>query len=204
MRELFEFEDQYTEKGYTAIAGIDEAGRGPLAGPVVAACAIMPLDDIIEGINDSKKLSEKKREALFEQIKEKALAFSIVEMSAEVIDDINILEATKKAMIQCVTELAMKPDVVFIDAVKLNLPYETLSIIKGDARSYNIAAASILAKVHRDRLMREYAKIYPEYGFAKHKGYGTSEHIRALKEFGPCPLHRALFIRNFIDGSDKK
>ena len=204
MRELFEFEDQYTEKGYTAIAGIDEAGRGPLAGPVVAACAIMPLDDIIEGINDSKKLSEKKREALFEQIKEKALAYSIVEMSAEVIDDINILEATKKAMIQCVNELAIKPDVVFIDAVKLNLPYETLSIIKGDARSYNIAAASILAKVHRDRLMREYAKIYPEYGFAKHKGYGTSEHIRALKEFGPCPLHRALFIRNFIDGSDKK
>ena len=204
MRELFEFEDQYTEKGYTAIAGIDEAGRGPLAGPVVAACAIMPLDDIIEGINDSKKLSEKKREALFEQIKEKALAFSIVEMPAEVIDDINILEATKKAMIQCVNELAIKPDVVFIDAVKLNLPYETLSIIKGDARSYNIAAASILAKVHRDRLMREYAKIYPEYGFAKHKGYGTSEHIRALKEFGPCPLHRALFIRNFIDGSDKK
>lgn len=204
MRELFEFEDQYTEKGYTAIAGIDEAGRGPLAGPVVAACAIMPLDDIIEGINDSKKLSEKKREALFEQIKEKALAFSIVEMPAEVIDDINILEATKKAMIQCTTELAIKPDVVFIDAVKLNLPYETLSIIKGDARSYNIAAASILAKVHRDRLMREYAKIYPEYGFAKHKGYGTSEHIRALKEFGPCPLHRALFIRNFIDGSDKK
>ena len=204
MRELFEFEDQYTERGYTAIAGIDEAGRGPLAGPVVAACAIMPLDDIIEGINDSKKLSEKKREALFEQIKEKALAFSIVEMSAEVIDDINILEATKKAMIQCATELTIKPDVVFIDAVKLNLPYETLSIIKGDARSYNIAAASILAKVHRDRLMREYAKIYPEYGFAKHKGYGTSEHIRALKEFGPCPLHRALFIRNFIDGSDKK
>ena len=204
MRELFEFEDQYTEKGDTAIAGIDEAGRGPLAGPVVAACAIMPLDDIIEGINDSKKLSEKKREALFEQIKEKTLAFSIVEMPAEVIDDINILEATKKAMIQCVNELAMKPDVVFIDAVKLNLPYETLSIIKGDARSYNIAAASILAKVHRDRLMREYAKIYPEYGFAKHKGYGTSEHIRALKEFGPCPLHRALFIRNFIDGSDKK
>ena len=204
MRELFEFEDQYTEKGYTAIAGIDEAGRGPLAGPVVAACAIMPLDDIIEGINDSKKLSEKKREALFEQIKEKALAFSIVEMPAEVIDDINILEATKKAMIQCTTELAIKPDVVFIDAVKLNLPYETLSIIKGDARSYNIAAASILAKVHRDRLMREYAKIYPEYGFAKHKGYGTSEHIRALKEFGPCPLHRALFIRNFIDGSNKK
>ena len=204
MRELFEFEDQYTEKGYTAIAGIDEAGRGPLAGPVVAACAIMPLDDIIEGINDSKKLSEKKREALFEQIKEKALAFSIVEMPPEVIDDINILEATKKAMIQCATELAIKPDVVFIDAVKLNLPYETLSIIKGDARSYNIAAASILAKVHRDRLMREYAKIYPEYGFAKHKGYGTSEHIRALKEFGPCPLHRALFIRNFIDGSDKK
>lgn len=204
MRELFEFEDQYTEKGYTAIAGIDEAGRGPLAGPVVAACTIMPLDDIIEGINDSKKLSEKKREALFEQIKEKALAFSIVEMPAEVIDDINILEATKKAMIQCATELAIKPDVVFIDAVKLNLPYETLSIIKGDARSYNIAAASILAKVHRDRLMREYAKIYPEYGFAKHKGYGTSEHIRALKEFGPCPLHRALFIRNFIDGSDKK
>ena len=204
MRELFEFEDQYTERGYTAIAGIDEAGRGPLAGPVVAACAIMPLDDIIEGINDSKKLSEKKREALFEQIKEKALAFSIVEMPPEVIDDINILEATKKAMIQCATELAIKPDVIFIDAVKLNLPYETLSIIKGDARSYNIAAASILAKVHRDRLMREYAKIYPEYGFAKHKGYGTSEHIRALKEFGPCPLHRALFIRNFIDGSDKK
>ena len=125
-------------------------------------------------------------------------------MSAEIIDRINILEATKKAMTQCVDQLSVKPDIVFIDAVKLNLSVENLSIIKGDARSYNIAAASILAKVHRDRLMREYAKQYPEYGFDKHKGYGTSEHIRALREIGPCPLHRPLFIRNFIDGSDKK
>ena len=186
------------------IAGIDEAGRGPLAGPVVCACCIMPLgkNDMIEGINDSKKVSEKKRNILFEKIKEKAIAYSIAIVSEKVIDEINILNATKKGMLDSLKGLEVKPDLVFIDAVKLDTDHKTVSIIKGDATSYNIAAASILAKVTRDRLVEEYDKEYPQYGFAKHKGYGTKMHIDAIRQFGPCPLHRRTFIKNFV-GDDQ-
>ncbi len=202
---LLEYENEYIAKGKTLIAGIDEAGRGPLAGPVVAACVIMPLDELIPGVNDSKKVTEKNRERLFEIIKEKAIAYSIVEGSPELIEQINILGATKATMRKCLDEIAVKPDVVLIDAVKLDCPYEICPIIKGDAKSYNIAAASILAKVYRDRLMRRYALQYPEYGFEKHKGYGTAEHIAALREYGATPIHRKLFIQHFVnDGNETK
>jgi len=203
--DLLEYEKEALSNGKVLIAGIDEAGRGPLAGPVVAACAIMPLDNLIQGVNDSKKVSEKRREEIFEIIKEKAIAYSIVEASPEEIEEFNILGATKRAMQKCVESLNVKPDIVFIDAVKLDIPYDIKAIIKGDAKSYNIAAASILAKVHRDRLMREYAKIYPQYGFEKHKGYGTAEHIKALKEFGATPIHRPTFIKHFssTDGNEE-
>ncbi|MBQ8909125.1 MAG: ribonuclease HII [Clostridia bacterium] len=185
------------------IAGIDEAGRGPLAGPVVCACVIMPMEEhlIIDGINDSKKLSEKKREALFSQIKELALAYSIIEVDAKTIDEINILNATKLGMKNALESLSVKPDIVLIDAVKIDTQIAQENIIKGDALSYNIAAASILAKVHRDRLMKEYDVKYPEYQFAKHKGYGTKVHIEMLKKIGKCPIHRDTFIKNFVDKS---
>lgn len=190
------------EKKYSGqiIAGIDEAGRGPLAGPVVCACVIMPLDEqnIIEGINDSKKLSEKKRELLYDKIIEKALAYSIIEVDEKTIDEINILQATKLGMKRAFESLKIKPDIVLIDAVKIDTEIKQDNIIKGDALSYNIAAASILAKVYRDRLMKELSKEYPEYNFEKHKGYGTKEHIDALKKYGKCKLHRETFIKNFI------
>ena len=190
------------EKKYSGqiIAGIDEAGRGPLAGPVVCACVIMPLDEqnIIEGINDSKKLSEKKRELLYDKIIEKALAYSIIEVDEKTIDEINILQATKLGMKRALESLKIKPDIVLIDAVKIDTEIKQDNIIKGDALSYNIAAASILAKVYRDRLMKELSKEYPEYNFEKHKGYGTKEHIDALKKYGKCKLHRETFIKNFI------
>ena len=198
---MFDFENSYLSKGYKLIAGIDEAGRGPLAGPVVCACVIMPLDknNIIEGINDSKKLTEKKRELLYDQIIKNAIDYSIVEIDNKRIDEINILNATKEGMVKCVSNLHNTPDIVLIDAVnKLNLSCEYNSIIKGDAKSYSIAAASILAKVHRDRLMKEFDKKYPNYNFAKHKGYGTKEHIENLKRFGKCELHRDSFIKNFV------
>jgi ribonuclease HII len=182
------------------VAGIDEAGRGPLAGPVVCACCMMPMGegDIIEGINDSKKISEKKREKLFEQIKEKAVSYCIAVIPPEVIDDINILQATILGMKNSFEGMTVKPKTLLVDAVKLNVDANVLPIIKGDATSYNIASASILAKVARDRIMRDYDAQYPEYGFAKHKGYGTADHIKALKEVGPCPIHRRSFIKNFI------
>lgn len=182
------------------VAGIDEAGRGPLAGPVVCACCMMPMGegDIIEGINDSKKISEKKREKLFEQIKEKAVSYCIAVIPPEVIDDINILQATILGMKNSFEGMTVKPKTLLVDAVKLNVDANVLPIIKGDATSYNIASASILAKVARDRIMRDYDAQYPEYGFAKHKGYGTADHIKALKEVGPCPIHRHSFIKNFI------
>lgn len=181
------------------LAGIDEAGRGPLAGPVVCACVIMPLDGdkIIEGINDSKKLSPKKRGELFEKIVERAISYKIVEVDEKTIDEINILNATKLGMKMALDGLNVKPDRVLIDAVKIDTPIRQENIIKGDALSYNIAAASILAKVHRDRLMEKLDKVYPQYGFAKHKGYGTKAHIEAIKEYGECPLHRQTFIKNF-------
>ena len=195
-----EFEKLYLTKGYHAIAGLDEAGRGPLAGPVAAAACILDPDKPIYGLNDSKKLSEKKRELLFDQIKEKSKAWKICLIEADEIDNINILQATKKAMRLSVAGLSVSPDFLLIDAVKLedcNIPAD--SLIKGDARSVSIAAASVLAKVQRDRLMLEYDKLYPEYGFAKHKGYGTKAHYEALLKYGPCPIHRLSFLKNLAD-----
>ncbi len=196
------FEKELMASGARLIGGMDEAGRGPLAGPVVAAAVIMPLDDIIEGVDDSKKVSEKKREKLYDEIIKKAIAYKICLADEKVIDDINILNATKKAMTECVQGLSVRPDIVLVDAVKLALEVPTKAIIKGDALSYSIAAASILAKVYRDRLMREYDVIYPAYGFAKHKGYGTKEHIDAIRSVGPSPIHRRSFITHFVDDDE--
>ena len=195
---LYAYEREYHAKGYSVIAGIDEAGRGPLAGPVVAGCCILDPNVKILGLDDSKKLSEKKREELFVQIKEKALAWTVCEISAEVIDQINILEATKKAMRTCVEEISkkMRPDLLLIDAVNLSgTGVDVVPIIKGDANSNSIAAASILAKVTRDHIMVEYDKVYPGYGFAKHKGYGTKDHYAAIRESGMTPIHRRSFLK---------
>lgn len=204
-------EELYNEKGLKAIAGIDEAGRGPLAGPVVVACSLMPRDSMIEGVNDSKKISEKKREMLYEKIINEAISYGIGIISQQEIDEINILQATKKGLTEAIKDMEsklaekpelgiIKPDAILVDALtKIDtdgIPYK--SIIHGDAISYSIACASIIAKVTRDRIMRQWDEIYPQYGFAKHKGYGTAEHIKALKEYGPCALHRASFIKNFI------
>jgi ribonuclease HII len=191
------YERKHIEDGANFIAGVDEVGRGPLAGPVVCCAVIMPLDDILEGVDDSKKLSEKKREALAELIKEKALSYSIVEIWQDEIDQINILEAVKKCMVKAVEGLAVKPDITLVDGVDTHLPIKAEYVIKGDANSYTIGCASIVAKVYRDNLMKEYAKEFPEYGFEKHKGYGTKTHIEKIKEIGPCRLHRKTFIKNF-------
>ena len=193
-----QYEKEFLQKGYALIGGVDEVGRGPLAGPVVCASVIMPLDDIIIGVDDSKKLSKKKREMLYDKILEKAIAYSIQKVEPSVIDEINILNATKLCMKNAIETLSVKPDVVLIDAVKLDLSVQTFSIIKGDLKSYSIGCASIIAKVFRDRLMEEYAKTYPEYGFEKHSGYGTKQHITAIKEIGACPIHRKTFIKNFL------
>lgn len=192
-----EFENKHLENGCRYIAGVDEVGRGPLAGPVVCASVIMDLSNIIEGIDDSKKVSEKKRELLFDKIINSAISYSICEISPEEIDEINILNATKKCMKNAVLGLQTKPDVVLVDAVKLDIPYKTEAIIKGDLKSYTIGAASILAKVYRDRLMKKYSELYPEYGFERNAGYGTKEHIEKIKEIGPCQIHRKTFIKNF-------
>ena len=192
-----EFENKYLELGYKYIAGVDEVGRGPLAGPVVCASVIMDLSNIIEGIDDSKKVSEKKREALYDKIIENAVSYSICEVSPKEIDEINILEATKKCMKNAVLGLKTQPNVVLVDAVKLDLPYEVEPIIKGDLKSYTIGAASILAKVYRDRLMKDYGEKFPGYGFERNAGYGTKEHIEKIKEIGPCQIHRKTFIKNF-------
>ena len=193
---MLDYERQMQQKGHTLIGGVDEAGRGPLAGPVVVAGVVMPLDDLIEGVNDSKKLSEKKRERLYDEIVKKAISWQVAIVDAERIDEINILNATKEGMLQCVENLGAS--CVLIDAVKLDSRVETVSIIKGDQLSYNIAAASIIAKVTRDRLMKKYALEYTKYQFEKHKGYGTALHVSLLKEYGPCPLHRRTFIKNFF------
>lgn len=190
------FEKEEQSKGRFLIAGVDEVGRGPLAGPVCVAAVMMPLDDVIEGVDDSKKISEKKRDLLFEQIKEKAICYSIQMVNEQTIDEINILEATKLAMKNAIESLEIKPDVVLVDAIsKLDTNVEIRGIVKGDALSYSIGCASILAKVTRDRLMCDLAKEYPEYGFEKHKGYGTKQHIDALKEYGPCVYHRLSFLK---------
>jgi len=197
--DMLAYEKMWQSRGCTLIAGIDEAGRGPLAGPVVAACAVMPLDDLIEGVNDSKKLSEKKREALYPIIREKALAYSIVAVDEKRIDQVNILNATKEAMRRCLEQLTLRPDVVLVDAVQLECDYTVHAIVKGDALSYTIACASVLAKVYRDHLMLDFAREYPQYGFEQHKGYGTAAHIAALRAYGPSPIHRRTFIGHFVD-----
>lgn len=193
---LYDFEHEKHAQGYKYICGVDEAGRGPLAGPVFAAAVILPEDYEIGGVNDSKKLSEKKREKLFDEIIEHALAYSIKSCDNFTIDDINILAATMQTMKNAVDSLTIKPDIVFVDGNRLpelDIPAEY--VIHGDAVSASIAAASILAKVSRDRFMYEMDKKYPEYDFAKHKGYGTKLHYEKLREFGPCEIHRLTFLK---------
>jgi len=191
-----EYERQYAGKGF--ICGVDEAGRGPLAGPVVAAAVILPEDETFIYLNDSKKVTEKRREALYEQIVSKAVSYGIGIVSHDIIDEINILQATYRAMRSAVENMDIRPDVCLVDAV--TIPdlgdIEQVPIIKGDAKSVSIAAASVLAKVTRDRMMAEMGEKYPQYGFEKHKGYGTKAHIEAIREFGPCPEHRRTFIKN--------
>ena len=194
---LFEHDLKIKEK-YNLIAGLDEVGRGPLAGPVVTACVIMPYDEMIDGVFDSKRVSAKKREKLYDEILSKAIAYSITLENEKTIDEINILQATKKSMVNSYNSLSVKPDVLLVDAVKLEVDCETLPIIKGDSTSYAIACASIVAKVYRDRMMDEYALKYPVYDFANNKGYGTKKHIEALKTYGKCPIHRDSFISNFV------
>ncbi len=192
-----QFENKYLKKGCKYIAGVDEVGRGPLAGPVVCCAVIMPLDELIDGVDDSKKLTEKKREKLAELIKERAISYCVYEIWQEEIDQINILEAVKKCMTQAVNGLSVKPDVTLVDGVNTHLPINAEYVVKGDLNSYTIGCASIVAKVYRDNLMKDFAKDFPEYGFEKHKGYGTKAHIDKIKEIGPCKLHRKTFIKNF-------
>ena len=192
LKNLKNIENELHKKGVKYIAGIDEAGRGPLAGPVVVASVIMPEDSMIEG--------EKKREKLYDLILEEAISYSVAIIGQDEIDEINILNATKKGLTLCVKELDVKPNLIIVDALNKidtnGIPYE--SIIKGDAKCYSIAAASIIAKVTRDRIMREWDLVYPQYGFAGHKGYGTAKHIQAIKEYGLCPIHRRSFTKNFM------
>lgn len=210
LQEIQKIEKELYSQGIKSICGIDEAGRGPLAGPVVVACVIMPQDSMLEGVNDSKKISEKKREALYEKIIEEAVGYGVAIIDQNEIDRINILNATKQGLTTCIKELEKdlkeknrgfeKPDMILVDALTQidtdGISYR--SIIKGDAKSYSIAAASIIAKVTRDRIMRQWDEVYPEYGFEKHKGYGTAVHIKAIKEYGLCPLHRKSFTKNFV------
>ena len=192
-----EYERKHIKNGKVLVAGVDEVGRGPLAGPVVCCACIMPMDDIIEGVTDSKKLTEKKREKLAEIIKEKAIDYSICEISPKEIDEINILEAVKKCMVNAVLGLKVTPDITLVDGVDTGLNIDAEYIIKGDQKSYTIGCASIIAKVYRDNLMVELSKEFGEYRFEKHKGYGTKYHIDKIKEIGPCKLHRKTFIKNF-------
>ena len=210
LKEIKKIEEELYSQGTTSIAGIDEAGRGPLAGPVVVACVVMPRDSMLEGVNDSKKVSEKKREKLYEEIIKEAIGYGVGIISQEEIDRINILNATKEGLTTAIKELEKdlkekqrefdKPEIILVDALTKidtdHIPYR--SIIKGDAKSYSIAAASIIAKVTRDRIMRQWDEVYPMYGFEKHKGYGTAAHINAIKEYGLCPLHRRSFVKNIV------
>ncbi len=200
LKALKQQENELRKKGFNTICGIDEAGRGPLAGPVVVASVIMPADSMIEGVNDSKKVSEKKREALYDKIIEEAISYGVAIIGQDEIDEINILNATKKGLTMSLKELTVKPDLILVDALEhidtMGIPYE--SIIKGDAKCYSISCASIIAKVTRDRIMREWDKVYPKYNFAQHKGYGTAKHIEAIKQYGLCPIHRRSFTKNII------
>lgn len=200
LTKLKEIEKSVYNEGYNYICGIDEAGRGPLAGPVVVASAIMPPESMIEGVNDSKKISEKKREKLYDLITQEAISYGVGIINQEEIDNVNILNATKNGLTKSIEELKIKPDIILVDALRdintLNIPYR--SVIKGDAKIYSIACASIIAKVTRDRIMKEWDTVYPQYGFISHKGYGTAKHIAAIKEYGLCPLHRRSFTKKFI------
>ena len=196
MTDLYQYENALHSEGYTLICGVDEAGRGPLAGPVCAAACVLPAGLVIEGLNDSKKLSEKRREALYDQITAQALAWAVCLVDEKVIDEINILQATYRAMRGAVEGLTLRPDLCLVDGNRdpgLGLP--TRTVVKGDATCASVAAASILAKVTRDRLMLEYDKTYPGYGFAVHKGYGTKAHYAAVAELGLCPIHRRSFFK---------
>ena len=202
LQELKNIENELYEKGFKFIGGIDEAGRGPLAGPVVVACVVMPKDSMIEGVNDSKKISEKKREKLYEEIIKSAISYEVGIINQNTIDEINILNATKLGLTTAIKGLSIKPEIILVDALTnidtCGIKYQ--SIIKGDAKCYSIACASIIAKVTRDRIMRQWDEIYPQYGFEKHKGYGTAMHIQAIKEYGLCPLHRHSFVKNIVKG----
>lgn len=199
--QMYSFEREYRE--YQAICGIDEVGRGPLAGPVVACAVILPKDYEILYLNDSKQLSESKREQLYDEIMEHAVSVGLGYNSPERIDEINILQATYEAMREAISKLSVAPSLLLNDAVTIpQVTIRQVPIIKGDAKSASIAAASIVAKVTRDRLMRDYAEVYPEYGFASNKGYGAKEHIEALKKYGPTPIHRKTFIGNFVNVED--
>ena len=194
------FEKPLYDMGIFNIAGIDEVGRGPLAGPVVTCALILKPDVLIEGVNDSKKVSEKNREKLFDIIIDNSVSYGIGMASERVIDEINILNATKSAMKEAISKLEVRPDHLLVDAVDLGVDIPSTPLIKGDAFSISIAAASIVAKVTRDRMMAAYDEIYPEYGFSKNKGYGTAEHVAALKKYGPCPIHRMSFIQGILNG----
>ena len=200
LTKLKEMEKELYTKGFKKICGIDEAGRGPLAGPVVVIGVIMPENSMIEGVNDSKKVSEKKREKLYDLILEEAISYSVAIIGHDVIDKINILNATKQGVTEVVEGLDVKPDLILVDALThintKGIPYD--SIIKGDAKCYNISAASIVAKVTRDRIMRQWDEVYPQYGFINHKGYGTAKHMNAIREYGLCPIHRRSFTKSML------
>lgn len=204
LKRLKQYEDNLRKEGYNLICGADEAGRGPLAGPVSVCAIIMKSDSQLEWVNDSKKVTERRREILYDKIIEDSVAWSVQLISQQEIDEINILEATKKgltlAIKDVIEQLGKKPDIMIVDALReidtCGVTYQ--SIIKGDANCYTISCASILAKVTRDRVMREWDELYPQYGFAHNKGYGTANHITAIKKYGPCPLHRKTFIKNFL------
>lgn len=197
-KKIFDYDKNLINQNTKLIAGIDEVGRGPLAGPVVTACVVMPYDEMIEGIFDSKKVSKKNREKLYELILSKAKAVSISLKNQDVIDEINILNATKESMKECYNNLVVKPDLLLIDAVKLNIAENEMAIIKGDATSYSIACASIVAKVYRDKIMEDYAKLYPYYDFENNVGYGTKKHLEAIEQHGITPIHRLSFLKNII------
>lgn len=199
LKNMLEIENNLYNQGYKYICGVDEAGRGPLCGPVVAAAVILPKDICIEGVNDSKKLSEKKREKLYDDIMARALAVGVGISDVDVIEKVNILNATKLAMIQAINNLQITPDYVIVDGnqkIDITIPLDT--VIKGDSKSESIACASIIAKVTRDRMLLKYDKAYPEYGFSKHKGYGTKLHIEAIKKYGITPIHRTSFCKKFV------
>lgn len=199
LKSMYVYEEEYKNKGFEFVGGTDEAGRGPFVGPVCAACVVLKEDFYIPGLNDSKKISEKYREELFDIICGQSVSYGIAMVDNLTIDEINILNATKKAMADAIELMEVRPDFLLTDFVQLNnVDIPQLPLVKGDSKSASIAAASVLAKVTRDRYMREADKLYPQYGFLKNKGYGTKQHIEALLEYGPCPLHRKTFIKKYI------